>query len=87
MVLRLLHKSFEIIDIFVNLCLENEEMHFIIAQVCKKWSRQMNKELLEKVNCKWLGKEFKANGPIKIRGSTEFRFPLHDVSIAADGMK
>ena len=61
MVLRLLHKFFEIIDIFVNLCLENEEMHFSTAQVCKKWIRQINKELLEKVNCKWLDKEFKAN--------------------------
>ena len=39
----------EIIDnIFVNLCLENEEMQSIIALVCKKWSRHINKEFVEK---------------------------------------
>ena len=39
----------EIIDnIFVNLCLENEEMHSVIALVCKKWSRHINKEFVEK---------------------------------------
>ena len=44
---------YEIIDnIFVNLCLENEEMPPIIAQVCKKWSRHINKEFIEKVNFK-----------------------------------
>ena len=41
-------KSNEIINIFVNLCLENEEMHSIIALVCKKWSRHINKEFVEK---------------------------------------
>ena len=53
---------YEIIDnIFVNLCLENEEKHSFIALVCKKWSRHINKEFVEKVNFKWLDKEFKAN--------------------------
>ena len=53
---------YEIIDnIFVNICLENEEMHSIIAQVRKKGSRHINKEFVEKVNFKWLDKEFKAN--------------------------
>ena len=27
------------------------------------------------------------SGPIKIRGSKEFHFPLYDVLIVADGMK
>ena len=40
---------YEIINnIFVNLCLENEEMHSIIALVCKKWRRHINKEFVEK---------------------------------------
>ena len=53
---------YEIIDnIFVNTCLENEEMHSIIAKVRKKGSRYINKEFAEKVNFKWLDKEFKAN--------------------------
>ena len=30
---------------FVNLCLES-----IIAQVCQKWNRHINKEFVEKVN-------------------------------------
>ena len=42
-------KSNEIINnIFVNLFLENEEMHSIIAPVCKKWSRHINKESVQK---------------------------------------
>ena len=36
-------------------------MHSIIAQVRKKGSRHINKEFVEKVNFKWLDKEFKAN--------------------------
>ena len=39
---------YEIIDIFVNFCLENEEMLSIIALVCKKWSRHINEEFVEK---------------------------------------
>ena len=37
-------------NIFVNLCLENEEMYFIIAKVCNKWRWHINKEFVEKVN-------------------------------------
>ena len=45
------------------------------------------KSLLEK-KFKWLDREFKANDcPMKIRGITEFRFPLHDVLIVAGGIK
>ena len=33
----------------------------IIVQVCKKWSRQINKEFVEKVNFKWIDKELKTN--------------------------
>ena len=36
-------------------------MHSIIALVYKKWSRHINKEFVEKVNFKWLDKEFKVN--------------------------
>ena len=40
---------YEIIDnVFVNLCLESEEMQFIIALVHEKWSRSINKEFSEK---------------------------------------
>ena len=51
---------YEIIDnLFANLCLENEEMLSTIAHI--------NKEFVEKVNFKWLDKEFTANcGPMKI---------------------
>ena len=53
---------YEIFDnIFVNLCLENKEMHSVIAQECKKWSRHINKEFVKKLNFKRLDKEFKAN--------------------------
>ena len=39
---------YEIIDnIFINLCLENEEMHSIIAQEWKKWSMHINKEFVK----------------------------------------
>ena len=39
----------EIIDnIFANLCLENEVMHSIIALVCKRWIKHINKEFVEK---------------------------------------
>ena len=42
-------KSNEIINnIFVNLCLGNEEIHSIIALVCKKWSRNINKDSVQK---------------------------------------
>ena len=37
----------EVIDIFVNLCLKNEKMFSIIAQVRKKWSSHNNKEFVE----------------------------------------
>ena len=36
-------------------------MYSIIALACKKWSRRINKEFVEKVNFKWLDKEFKDN--------------------------
>ena len=40
---------YEIIDnIFVNLCLENKQMHSIITQVCKKWRRHIDKQFVEK---------------------------------------
>ena len=38
---------YEIIDIFVNLCLENKEMHSITALVCKKWRSISIKSLLK----------------------------------------
>ena len=37
----------EVIDIFVNLCLKNEEMFSVIAQFHKKWSSHNNKEFVE----------------------------------------
>ena len=41
-------KSSEIINnIFVNLCMENEEMLSIIALVCKKWNRHINRESVQ----------------------------------------
>ena len=47
--IRIHQLPYEIIDnIFVSLCLENEEMHSIIALTCKKWSRHINKEFVEK---------------------------------------
>ena len=53
---------YEIIyNIFVNLCLENEEMQSIITRERKKWSTNIDKEFVEKVNFKWLDKEFKTN--------------------------
>ena len=36
-------------------------MYYIIAQVCQKWSGHINKEFFEKVNFKWINKEFKVN--------------------------
>ena len=36
-------------------------MHSIMELVCKRWSRHINKEFVEKVNFKWLDEEFKAN--------------------------
>ena len=48
-------------NIFVNHCLENEEMHSIIAQECKKWRRHIDREFVKKLNFEWLVKEFKAN--------------------------
>ena len=80
---------YEIIDnIFVNLCLENEEMHSIIALVCKKWSRHISKDFFEKVNFKWLDKEFKANEwSDENKRKYKFRFLLHDVLIVADCIK
>ena len=80
---------YEIIDnIFVNLCLENEEMHSIIALVCKKWSRHISKDFFEKVNFKWLDKEFKANEwSDENKRKYKFRFLLYDVLIVADCIK
>ena len=46
---------------FLNLSLENEEMHSIVAQECNKWSRYINKEIIEKAHFKWLDKEVKPN--------------------------
>ena len=44
---------YETIDnYFVNFCLKIEEMHFIIAQVSKIWSRYINKEFFERINCR-----------------------------------
>ena len=36
-------------------------MDSIIAQECKTWSRNINKEIIEKAHFKWLDKEFKAS--------------------------
>ena len=48
-------------NVFVNLCLENEEMHSIIALVRNKWSRHISKEFIDKEKFLWLDKEFKEN--------------------------
>ena len=81
-------KSNEIINnIFVNLCFENEGMHSVIALVCKKWSRHINR-VCSGVTFYWLDREFKANEyPMKIRGNTNFCFPLYDVLVVANGIK
>ena len=50
----------EILDIiFVNLCLENEEMHTALAQVCKRWSEHTDRSFVQRVHLMWLRNEFK----------------------------
>ena len=50
-----------IVDIiFVNLCLEKQEMHTVLAQACKWWSEHINRSFVEKVHLMWLRNEFKA---------------------------
>ena len=50
--------------IFANLCLEKEEMHTVLAQVCKRWSEHNNQSFVERVHLTWLRNEFKAEkGP------------------------
>ena len=46
--------------IFANLCLEKEEMHTVLAQVCKRWSEHNNQSFVERVHLTWLRNEFKA---------------------------
>ena len=52
-------------------------MQSIITRECKKWSTNIDKEFVEKVNFKWLDKEFKTNEwSDENKRNTVFRFPL-----------
>ena len=55
---RILGKILDII--FVNLCLEKEEMHTVLAQVCKRCSENINRSFVKRVRLMWLRNEFKA---------------------------
>ena len=44
----------EMLDIIlVNLCLEKEEMHTVLAQVCKRWSEHINRSFVQRGHVTW----------------------------------
>ena len=61
-------------------------MHSIISQVCKEQSRHINKEFVEKVNFKWLDKEFKVN-EWSDENKRKYRIPFSIVRFVADGIR
>ena len=73
-------------NMFLNLSLENEEMHSIVAQECNKWSRYINKEIIEKAHFKWLDKEFKANERFD-ENKRKYRILFSIVLIVTDDLK